>query len=449
MISRYGVLISLLVLFFSLESAAKPEVSPEELRPWLLKQSGSAATKEASPAPVDIRLLAILEAEEIKNTKLRYGKKKTNKIKVEPTLRLDVTAFKDHPVSFFGEMEFIQKKKRQTGSSTTTTDTLDFNQGGLQLNGLLMPDSTVRLGRWLLRDERQWLFDEDIDGVYARFGDEWQTELGAGRVNYWQRNLLDSSTRGDNNNLMTLLSQYKVSKRWRLGGYAVWQHDRSAAKNERQLNLGVRSWSSQRGAFSHWLEVGTVRGRQDDQSLRGYAVDSGATFRLVNVPLQPRFTLGYAWGSGDGNEDDGISKRYRQTGLQGNEASLGGLAKYNIYGAALDPELTNIHILTTGAGISMGKEVSLDLIYHYYRQDHLAELVDDTTELTAKYDRMTTKKLGSALDIVIGWRPHSRVRLEARAGWFAPSSRFHSGSSRHSARSSSASSWWMKAEIRF
>ncbi|WP_193323309.1 alginate export family protein [Erwinia endophytica] len=446
---RYGVLIALCVLFFPFESAAKPEVSPEKLRLRQLKQSGNVVVEDASQTPVNIHLRAIFEAEEIKNTKLRYGEKRTNKIEIEPTLRLDMTVFQGKPLSFFGEMEFIQKKKRQTGGSTNNTDTLNFNQGGLQLNGLVIPGSTVRLGRWLLRDERRWLFDEDIDGVYARFGDKWLTEVGAGRVNYWQRNLLDSSTRGDNNNLMTLLSQYEVSKRGRLGGYVVWQHDRSAAKNDRQLNLGVRSWSSQRGALSHWLEVGTVRGRQDDQSLRGYAVDGGATFRLLKVPLQPRFTLGYAWGSGDSDDDDGVSKRYRQTGLQGNEATLGGLAKYNIYGAALDPELTNIHILTAGAGINVGKEVSLDLIYHYYRQDHLAALVEDTTELTAKYDRMTTKKLGSALDVVIGWRPYSQVRLEARAGWFAPSSRFHSGSSHRSARSSSASSWWMKAEIRF
>ncbi|EXU74357.1 alginate export family protein [Erwinia mallotivora] len=437
---KYGALFPLSLLLLLPEAGAVSETSSGYVR-----RHERAAKDEA--ASVSAHLRAIFEARQLRNSKLRYGDKKTNKIEVEPTLRLNVIGFRDRPLSFFSEIEFIQKKKRQTGSSTTTTDTLNFNQAWLQLDKSLVPGGRVRLGRWLLRDEREWLFDENIDGLYARIGDALETEVGLGRVNYWQRNLLDSSTRGDSTNLMTLLSRYEISDGWRVGGYLVWQHDRSSAKNQRQLNAGLRSWSPPRGPFNHWLEVGTVRGQQEQQDLGGYAVDAGATFRLETLPLQPRLTLGYAWGSGGG--DDSSSRRYRQTGLQGNEATQGGLVKYKIYGETLDPELTNIHILTAGAGVNLAKDLSADLIYHYYRQHSLAALVSNTTDLDAKYDRMTTKKLGSALDLVLGWRPHPQVRLEAIAGWFAPSSRFYSASGRNSPTASSASSWWMKAEVRF
>jgi len=412
------------------------------------------ATSRAEPAPaeepappVTFHLRAIYEAKELKNSKLRYGEDRSNKIETEPTLRLNVRGYKDQPVSFFAELELIRKEKRQTGSADVITETLNFNQLWLRFDESLLPDTDLRLGRWLLRDEREWLTDENVDGVYARFGNELKTEVGAGRINYWQRNLLDSHTRGDKTNLVTLFSRYKMDEQWRVGGYAFWQYNR-AKNSERQLNFGLRSYSPPRQAFSHWLDIGAVRGHKDRQALRGYALDGGTIVTFAQVPLRPRLILGYAWGSGDDNNGQ-VSKRYRQTGLQGNETGFGGLSKYKIYGDTLDPELSNIHILTAGAGVTFDERFSLDVIGHYYRQHHLAGLVKNSTELDAKYDRLTTKKLGSALDIVAGWRINSQFRLEASAAWFAPSSRFYNGSKSRSPRASSASSWWLKAEARF
>ena len=416
------------------------------LFPFLLLCFSSvlAADKDA---PIKFHWRAIYEAKEVKNNRLRYGDDRNNKIELEPTLRLNVRGFQGAPVTFFSELEFIQKRKRQTASQATTANTLNFNQAWLRFDESLIPDVDLRLGRWLLRDEREWLIDENVDGVYARFGDRLKTEAGAGRVNYWQRDLLDSSTRGDKTNFLLLFSRYKIQQHWRVGGYAFWQRNRAAA-SDRQLNMGLRSYSPPRQWLSHWLDISAVRGQSEKQSLRGYALDGGATLTFTALPLQPRLTLGYAWGSGDDGSEH-ISRRYRQTGLQGNEALFGGDTRYKIYGETLDPELSNIHIFTAGTGIQLASNVSLDVVYHFYRQDRLAALIKNSAGLDAKYDRMTTKKLGSALDVVAGWRPAQNLKLEASAAWFAPSSRFYNGSKRHSPRAGSASSWWLKAEVRF
>lgn len=393
-------------------------------------------------------LRAIYEAKELRNGKLRYGEDRRNKIETEPTLRLNVRGFKGEPVSFFSELEFIQKRKRQTGSGGETTDTLNFNQLWLRFDESLLPETDLRLGRWLLRDEREWLIDENVDGVLARFGDTLKMEAGAGRVNYWQRNLLDSATRGDKTTLLMLFSRYEIEPHWLVGGYAFWQYKR-AAEAERQLNFGLRSYAPPRQPFSHWLDISAVRGHKDRQALRGYALDGGAILTFEEVLLRPRLMLGYAWGSSDKPDSGGASRRYRQSGLQGNETWSGGQSKYKLYGDTLDPELSNMHIFTAGVGLSLTSDVSLDLIYHYYRQHRLAELVENSTELEPKYDRLTTKKLGSALDIVAGWRITPTTRLEASAAWFAPSSRFYNGSKGDSPRAGSASSWWLKAQMRF
>ena len=434
----------LIFLLFSAELCAT-EALPAKTSSVEHRRAGSGKQPEES---VSVLLRAIYEAKQLRNSKLRYGEDRSNKIETEPTLRLNMRGFKGQPVSFFSEIEFIRKKKRQTAARTTTTDTLNVNQAWLQFKDSLIANGDLRVGRWLIRDEREWLFDENIDGVYARFGDRLTTEIGAGQVNYWQRNLLESSTRGDKTHLMTLISRYEIEDRWRVGAYAVWQYNSSTESN-RQLNLGLRSFSRPRQMLSHWLDIATVRGQKGDEALRGYAVDGGAMFRLESVPLQPHFMLGYAWGSGDDNSNDGVAKRFRQTGLQGNETSLGSVTKYKLYGDTLDPELTNMHIFTAGAGINLDRDFSLDFIWHYYRQDRLAALVKNSTDLDAKYDRLTTKKLGAALDILVGWRPAQHVKLEASAAWFAPSSRFYTGSSRDSVRASSASSWWLKAEVKF
>lgn len=402
---------------------------------------------EAQAEPVSFHWRAIYEAKTLQNSKLRYGEDRSNQTETEPTLRLNVRGFKDEPVSFFSELELIQKRKRQTGSGGNTTDTLNFNQLWLRVDNLLLPETELRLGRWLLRDEREWLVDENVDGVHARFGDALKTAVGVGRVNYWQRNLLDSHTRGDKTTLLMLFSRYGINPQWRVGGYSFWQYNR-AAEGDRQLNMGLRSWSPPQAPVSHWLDIGAVRGQKARQALRGYALDGGVTLTFKQIALRPRLTLGYAWGSGD-RDGDNISRRYRQTGLQGNEARFGGLAKYKIYGDTLDPELSNIHILTAGVGVNITDRLSLDVIGHYYRQDRLGQQVKNSTALQAKYDRLSTKKLGSALDIVAGWRASSHIRIEASAAWFAPSSRFYNGSGRRSEHASSASSWWLKAGIQF
>lgn len=81
---RYGVLISLFVLFFPFESAAKPEVSPEKLRPRQLKQPGRVVVEDASQTPVNIHLRAIFEAEEIKTRSSDTVRKERTRLKLNP-----------------------------------------------------------------------------------------------------------------------------------------------------------------------------------------------------------------------------------------------------------------------------------------------------------------------------------------------------------------------------
>jgi hypothetical protein len=112
----------------------------------------------------------------------------------------------------------------------------------------------------------------------------------------------------------------------------------------------------------------------DRQNVRGWAFDTQFNFAL-KAPLHPNITLGYAYGSGDGNGGN-TDNAFRQTGLQSNASRLG-LASGSVYqfGEVLRPELSNLHILTAGIGVPLKDYGDLSFFYHYY------ELADTATEL--------------------------------------------------------------------
>lgn len=419
------------------------------LRPSLACFCLWSATVAAEPL-VEWSGRAIAEAEALRNTELRRGSKRINELAIEPTLRLNAHIRRDAALSGFVETELSREIERETGETPQKANKLSLNQAYVTLK----PDTAwaqtrVRLGRWQLRDEREWLFDENIDGLLleATRG-RWSVQALGGRVNHWQRDLLDSSTKGNPVNTTAVLARYRLDKDWQLGTYAVAQRDLRTDR-DRLLHLGLRSHADPDKRLRHWLEVATVRGREDGQSLRGYALDAGGTYVFHKAALRPRLTLGYAWGSGDGNASDGQRRYYRQSGLQSNEADFGGLTKYQVYGVALNPELRNLHILTAGVGLNLAPQLTLDMVYHRYTQHHLATLTRRSTELNPDTDILSTRRLGSGLDVVLGWRPRRDIKLEAAVGWFDPSARFRNGSSAQAQQSSSAYAAWVELGLGF
>ena len=126
-----------------------------------------------------------------------------------------------------------------------------------------------------------------------------------------------------------------------------------------------------------------VSGKEKGRRVRGEAIDLGATLFLDDRSgWSPRATLGYAWGSGDDGE--GVDTSHHQTGWQSNKSYMGAEIDFKTYGTVLDPQLSNIHVLTAGVGITPMKKSSLDLVFHHYRQDKTTELT--RTDLRPRAD---------------------------------------------------------------
>jgi alginate production protein len=102
---------------------------------------------------------------------------------------------------------------------------------------------------------------------------------------------------------------------------------------------------------------------------------------------------------------------------------------HKVFGEVLDPDLSNVNILTLGLGFRPASNASLDFVYHRYRLNKIAAEIHGWG-LTAEMNQVDTrpsKNVGSELDIVLGLRNLfgvKRLGLDVRLGWFFPGDAF-------------------------
>lgn len=292
----------------------------------------------------------------------------------------------------------------------------------------------LALGRKNYEDERHWLYDTsmDIASVAYRQG-RLRAELFAGREVLVDLDLAPNNREvRDRIDTTVLYLDYRLEDA-RLAAYMVDRHDRAGQEGRPRL-FGVRAHGAPTDALSYWAELATVRGK--DELARKFDArggDVGFTYRILSVPWYPNVTVGYAAGSGDSNPDDNRNREFRQTGLQSNEHRFAGVSKFKTYGEALDPELSNLKILTAGFGFRPSANVSVDIVVHRYRLDELSDEVRNSA-LTALANQAfpddpsaQSKDVGKALDIIVGLRRVfglRRLGIDLRLGWFEPGAAF-------------------------
>ncbi len=176
------------------------------------------------------------------------------------------------------------------------------------------------------------------------------------------------------------------------------------------------------GRINYWFEAGGVFGTEtytdytgetgarkvsaiDTHDVSGGGIDIGGTWILPGQ-TSPSITLGYAYGSGDAGMTELHDTGFRQTGFQDNTDRFRGVASFRYYGELLDPELSNLSIVTTGFGFRFLKKSSIDFLYHRYRQAHAAPFMRD---VGFKRDPLgLSPDVGQEWDMILGiedWNP--------------------------------------------
>lgn len=318
------------------------------------------------------------------------------------------------------------------GVGLTEETGVDVDQTDLRLEemyllwGTPLPWASVQVGRQDFDEPREWLYDENLDAVRFRLAPSSRTavELSvAGRLN-------GAGVEGERGYALAHARVDLAGKSW-AGAYLMGRNDPAAGDDARWF--GLRAMGAPRRGFDPWLELGWIRGATGDgRDHRGSAVDIGTTIQpaaLLHVAggaaeRRPAFTIGWARGSGNDGTDAAADGAYRQTGFEDNNADFGGVSSFNYYGLLLDPELSNVEILTFGAGVHVTRQTSVDLVYHRYRQDVADNKfrADLATEPLGE-DRF----LGAEADLIVGTKMIENLEIEFDLAAFLPGRAFGGG----------------------
>jgi hypothetical protein len=347
-----------------------------------------------------------------------------------------------------------------------------FAQVRLAMEEDLLPDTFEEVSDAYLAREEMWLYSENILGSHVNvdvgrldFEDDrrwwWDAELDAVRIAYERKTYEITlalarelfSDRSDQSfvdpeqeGVLRVIGE--AGWDWRpnhaLELFLLYQDDRSSQERPDEVTsldraddsdarltwLGGRATGivdmGARGFLGYWLDAAWVRGEERFAELEalphdrvvveevgrrdvtGWALDVGLNWILA-LPYEPRLYAGYAFGSGDPDPEAGTDRSFRQTGIEDNEAGFGGVERFPSYGIVLDPELSNLGVITLGVGCTLLRSSSLDLVYHAYRQVEPSTSLRDARlepELTGR-----DRDLGQGVDLVLALEEWERLEF--------------------------------------
>jgi alginate production protein len=278
----------------------------------------------------------------------------------------------------------------------------------------------LTLGRQYMGDEREWLLDEELDGASLILrSDTLALELAYGREGIIRRDLLMKEHEKQPDYFIARAFN-ALSEDSQVGAFALHQDGHEGKSDEDLLFLGIQSFGDLGNHLDFWADGAFVVGDADGRNVRGFGFDLGVTKTFKELPMRPYISAGVAFGSGD--DGSGTDTAFRQSGLHGNSARFGGVTGLHYYGEVLDPELSNLGILTLDAGFRPTPRSSVDLVYHRYRQHRRMDEVRDAA-IDEDPDG-NHRHIGDEIDLVIGVKDLGNLDVELVGGVFLPGRAF-------------------------
>jgi hypothetical protein len=285
---------------------------------------------------------------------------------------------------------------------------LERGETWVRFDNLFGSDFSLKLGRQNFDEPRKWWWDDELDAIGLRYRPgSWLFEFGVAHE-FVPVSLIDNFVEPENKGVTRVLARgnWRYFKNHGLGLFILRQDDGSETqpvgalvKSDREDPSDARLWwagvralgsepVAHYGELSYWADLAMVSGQEkllelsdaDDnrdvvdsrkkQQVRGWALDVGARWQS-ELPVQPAFILGYAFGSGDKNPESGTDRAFRQTGLQSNDE------EFRTYGEILRPELSNLQIPVVAVQFPLFSRSHVEFAYREFRQIHAAPFLRD------------------------------------------------------------------------
>lgn len=279
----------------------------------------------------------------------------------------------------------------------------------------------LRLGRQSISDPMETIIDEALDGLQMR--------LDSGRIEFTLSHTREdwfeaSSVLRQDNIINTMGSvHFKPNKDSEWMPYILHR----SAQSFDGSDAYETTWIGMQGIVEpdnsnvrYWIHGmgrdGEVATDDEPEALGGFALDVGINYTFKGR-MESTITLALAYATGGSS-----SERFRQSGLHSNDFALNDKNSFRYFGEVLDPELTNIQIITLGWGAEFFKNWQTDLALHGYQQ---VEPEDNLRGADLEFDPDgSNKELGIGADIIIAYEPTNALEIKATAGRFIPGDAF-------------------------
>ncbi len=334
----------------------------------------------------------------------------------EPSARLEFLGLANDNIKFFSQLRFqglYELHSRDLSPELLPPDVnrLQVRQAYLSVKDIGGLPVGVIVGKQRVRDPREFMFDEYLDAVRSYFYPSNFVAIEATLIGA----VVPLKERLETWTDLLLQARLYVSQDLQARVYYLrrWDTD-SRQRNPQYVGLSADGESK---SLKGWFDLAMMTGEDKGEQQRAVAWDIGMALRGDRARQGPTLSLSLARGSGDSDPDDEFSNRFRQTGYQDNSRRHWGVTNFQSYGEVLDPELSNLYVLTIGVGVKPTNTISLDGIFHSYRLDQPTDELNNTDLLTP--DAVLTglhRDVGSELDIIFGAR-NIGGRLHATYKW--------------------------------
>lgn len=347
-------------------------------------------------------------------------------------------------------------------ASKQDTWTIQRNESWLYGDRILGTPVGFQIGRQRIYDDREWWWDQNLDSARLHIDSErFHFELSVAEefaVESTDQDFIDP----EEDDIFRVLghASWIWADRQKVGLYALYQDDHSGDAGSIGLCIpdapvsspfftagcvdrdredpsdATLTWFGASadgrlklagvGTLHYWLDAAGVVGKEtyldyagDPSSRRvaavshsrieGWGLNAGATWQMRSIG-RPRLTLAYAFGSGGASSEE-ADVSFRQTGLEDNNGRFRGVNDFRYYGELLDPELSNLHIVTGALGFPLLRKSSIEFVYHFFRQAEAAPFLRSVGFKRDPDGRHAS--IGHEWDVILGLEEWKHLEIEA------------------------------------
>ena len=319
---------------------------------------------------------------------------------------------------FYTDDRVILYRKHKNNATSSSID-LDIKELYLQSYGLFDNRLNYLIGRKQLLDKRSWWIDKPMDvvGIF-NLHDLYRYEIYAGgRLN--NSTLFSDDTSLETNLKHTKFIMAHFDDEWHyLNHLSLFglKEKTDLLSNKKDMHwLGVRLFGdryiNRQDRIRYWIDTGINNGEYNNQSKKGFAYDIGAIYKK---DANYSFGLSYAYGS----------EEYKQPIFADNKSNfLQNDIKFRYYGEFLDPELTNISILSIYATYKPSIEKTYILSLHNYRQNSFSNVLHTTSYIIPTNN--IQKNIGQEVDLLYQYQLSLRYKYKITFSYFKGGSAFN------------------------